>query len=310
MIAQLCSIVGRQLCAVAIVFAPVVVLAEEQYPESLLIKDVRDSELIVQGVVTSVGSDEVPQDSLFGQKQPGKNFPVTTIEVAVDKVLKGKWDARTITAILTGDPGTGLFHYGVTYDYEAGDNVVLCLHYDARIMGGAFRLWGDAGSFVKRGDRWISRGERSREVSLAAIDREAQTVTPGRMVDGADAVVLGTVESVSRREFDCGFPILCIADYVTVRVEQSWKGPEVGESILVRALRRGSNLPWYAPVPMLRTGEPYLMFLRRDDVGFYPFVGFNGFLRVDGEELIMNGHVPYALSRSKVLAVVQEEVSR
>jgi hypothetical protein len=78
--------------------------------------------------------------------------------------------------------------------------------------------------------------------------------------------------------------------------------------MLIRAIRRGTNLSWYAPVPSLAVGQSYLMFLKRDDVGYYPFAGFNGFLDVDGDHLLMNHHVPYPMSRSEAIGVVKEVV--
>ena len=284
--------------------------AANKYPQEYLIKDVRDSELIVEGVVTAVGSSQVPADQVFAHKSASESFPVTTIEVSIDNVLKGKWDIKTVTAVLTGNPDLGTFHAGVSYDYEPGESVVLCLHFDPNMMGGVYRLYGDAGSFVKRGTKWTTRGRQSEELTMTDMNRELAAAAPGSMVTAADAVVLGSVEQVDRKEFDCGCPLTCIADYVTVRVLQSWKGPENGVSILVRALRRGTNLPWYAPVPLMNEGEPYLMFLKRDSVGFYPFIGFNGFLKVDGDELIMNGHVQHPMSRAKMFAAIQQEVSR
>ena len=91
--------------ALLIAFAVVALLpprgsgAAEPYDESRLRRDVRDSELIVRGVITSIRSDAVPYDSLFVQKRPGASFPVTVIEVAVQEVIKGVWERPTIDAV-------------------------------------------------------------------------------------------------------------------------------------------------------------------------------------------------------------------
>lgn len=73
----------------------------------------------------------------------------------------------------------------------------------------------------------------------------------------------------------------------------------------VRAIRKGEQLTWYAPVPPVSVGESYLMFLKRDSEGFYPFLGFNGFLKVAGDRLIMNGHVAYSISTSQMTATLE-----
>lgn len=273
--------------------------SREHYNSSWLEKDVLRSELIVRGVVTSVGCEMVPSDSLFELKRPGELFPITVVEVAVHGVLKGSWDDSTISAVLLGNPDAGGFSFDVTYNYKVGEDIVLCLHYDPKIMGGAYRIWGDAGSFVKRGKEWTTRDGKL--VSLDLIVANIRTTEPESMARCADAIAVGSIESVQKKEFDCGFDINCVADYSKIRVTEAWRGVAVGELITVRALRIGTNLSWYAPMPQLAVGEVYLMFLRRDDVGYYAFAGFNGFLEVDRESLIANGHVRYPLTKSEVL---------
>jgi len=79
-----------------------------------------------------------------------------------------------------------------------------------------------------------------------------------------------------------------------------------GDSLLVRVLRKGSNLDWYAPMPPVYLGKTYMMFLKRDAVGYYPFQGFNGFLEFWGEEMILNDHVPYSMTPSDLTAAVRK----
>lgn len=288
---------------------PISAAATQVYDPARLKKDVRDSELVVQGTVSSVHSEMVLYDDLFANSKPGLQYPVTIIDVAIETVLKGSWGEPKVRAVLPGDPKTGGYIPDASYDYLPGEEVILCLHFDPRVTADRFRLWG-GGSFVKRGDVWMKRGERPTVVSLADIQEEAQAVDPPPMVRAADAVFLGTIQALETREFDCGFPRACIADYATVRVITAWKGASVGDAILVRALRRGTNLPWYAPVPPLAVGETYMMFLKRDDVGYFPFAGFNGFLKAQDDDLIMNGYVPYPLSKSQMMKLVQEEIAR
>jgi len=127
------------------------------------------------------------------------------------------------------------------------------------------------------------------------------------MAKEADAIAVGTIAFVRRESFDCGFkPNLCTADYTHIVVSDSFKGVAAGDSVLVRAVRVGSNLDWYEPMPVLEPGKSYLMFLKKDAVGYYPFRGFNGFLEVRGDSLIQNGHVPYTASKSQVADAVRE----
>lgn len=303
------SRVGLCVLAATIALVPSGVGAIDRYPEESLRRDVLGSELIVRGVITSLGSATVPRDSLFVVKT-GRQYPVTIIELQITDVVKGQWSDPTMRAVIQGGPGKGSFILEYDYDYEVGEEVVLCLHYDPRMLAGAFWIWGNSGTFVRRGHTFVSRGKRGSEVTLDSIVGAANALAPSRTIPDADAVVLGEIEAIDLREFDCGFPMMCTADYATVRVTESWKGPLVGERILVRAVRRGTNLSWYAPVPPLAPGQVFLMFLKRDAAGFYPFVGFNGFLGVEGERLLVNGSLAHPLSKSRMLETVRQETAR
>jgi hypothetical protein len=136
----------------------------------------------------------------------------------------------------------------------------------------------------------MSRRLTDKEISLDAILAEARSAEPEQMLAAADAVFLGLVEGVSRRAMGVGSSRSTV-DYLTVRVGDDWKGVSSGDRVLVRTMRTGPPVPGYGPVPQVATGETYLMFLKRDESGLYPFIGFNGFLRVVGDELILNGHL-------------------
>jgi hypothetical protein len=45
-------------------------------------------------------------------------------------------------------------------------------------------------------------------------------------------------------------------------------------------------------------------------VGYYPFCGFNGFLLVRGQELILNDHVPYSFSRAQLSDAVRHALKQ
>jgi hypothetical protein len=300
---------GAAALVLVVIGFPTSGLTLEEYDRGMLRKDVLYSELVVHGVIVSLGSEMVPYDSLFVIKKPGREFPVTVIGVRIQEVLKGAWPDGEIRAVLTGDPKVGGVHMGVSYDYEVGEEVILCLHYEEKIMGGVYRLWGDAGSFVMRGGEWMTRGDDPKVLCWSSIIEQACATDPARMVADADAVVLGTVETIKRQKVGSA-SMSGTADCAAVRVKEAWKGASTGQAILVRAIRHGTNLSWYAPVPSLAAGESYLMFLKRDDVGFYPFVGFNGFLKVEGEQLIMNGHVTYSIPTSRMRNTIREAVTK
>jgi hypothetical protein len=304
------ELIPKLVCTMAAIciMLPHHLAAGEPYDELLLRKDVLYGELVVRGTVTSISSVMVPYDSLVPSIEEDVLFPVSVIDVEIHDVIKGAWTQNHVQAYLPGDPKLGGFSMDVKYDYAVAEEVILCLHYDPRLLGGVFRLWGDWGSFVKREGVWLARRISDKEVCLDSIERIAREAEPPRMFDEADAVILGSIEDVVRRELGTGER--GVADHIAVRVEESWKGPSTGETVLVRAIRKGTNLPWYAPVPRLSAGESYFMFLKRDHAGFYPFIGFNGFLKVSGDQLVMNGRVMYPLSKSKMIATMREAAER
>ncbi len=235
---------------------------------------------------------------------------MTAIDVDVHEVLKGAWKEPQVGVVLFGDPRAGTFFTGTSYDYEAGEDVIFFLHYQPGTLGGVFLLGGDGDSLIESDDRWVTRGKSAKTVQYAEIEKQARLAGVGSMCAAADAVAVGSIEELHLQEFDCGVQTKCTADYATIRVHEAWKGVESGETILVRTVRRGTNLSWYAPVPLLAVGESYLMFLKKDSSGFYPFMGFNGFLRVDGERLIVNGHLEYPIPIARVRAELAQEVGK
>ena len=258
-----------------------------------------NSDLIVRGVTISVEDGRVPLDSIFPFMGRGGDFGVTLIGVKIRQVLKGAYPAAVVRAVLLGSRRAGGYHSGFNHDYIIGQEVIFCLRYNARIMGGVYTLRSDQRDFVKRGKVWMTRegleeGDFPREIAY-----HVRATEPREMASEADAIVMGTIEAVDLyREFDCGSDIKCTADYAIVRVTAAWKGALAGEEILLRDLRA---LGRYPPIPSLAVGKTYLMLLKRDDVGFFPFIGFNGFLEVDGERLLANRYVQHPLSTSKML---------
>jgi len=247
----------------------------------------------VHGTIRSVTAITAPED--------GKTYPATAIDLDVKEALKGAWNKSTIRTVLLGTAELGAV--GVTYDYSVGEEVILCLRFDPA-QGGMFRFWGDGQSFVKRGDQWVDR--RGRQVDEKLIREVSKQSTPSAMTNSADVVFVGNVLAVEARDFDCGLPKPCMADYAHVRVIEPLKGAATGETVLVRVLRRGSQLGWYEPVPELHIGAQYMMFLKKDETGLYPYAGFNGMLEVRDDTLILNDHLPYYQSKTAVLKTVKE----
>jgi hypothetical protein len=276
-------------------------------------KSVQRSDLVIRGVIDSVGTGTAPEHEI----KTTREFPTTVIHVHVSNVIKGRWAGTRIDAVLLGTAQAGTA--GVSYDYKPGQDVVLCLRFDPEAHGGMYRFWVDEQSFVNREGKWRTRGQwGGNGISLESVLEAARQTDPGAMAREADAVLVGTVRSVERRTLnpdgsstpgDDGSHTKPTADYTRVLVTDGLKSLSSGDSLLVRVLRRGSELDWWEPVPTLQPGKSYLMFLKRDSVGYYPFRGFNGFLEIRGNQLILDDHLPYSLTPAQVNAAVRQALN-
>jgi hypothetical protein len=269
-------------------------------------KAVQRSELVVRGVIASIDTTMAPQY--------GKLYPSTLLHLEVSEVVKGKWDKRELDVVL-GGMNAGAGYAEVTYDYRPGEDVILCLMFDPKLRGGTFRFWVDEQCFVNRNGTWMTRGRFGEQISLDFVRKAVQQTTPEAMARDADAVLVGTIRSVELRTFnhdgtsmagDDGSHTKATADYVRVLATDGLKGVSPGDSILVRVLRRGTNIDWYEPVPTLSEGKSYLMFLKKDAVGYYPFRGFNGFLEVRGNDLILDDKLRYSQSLPQVTDTIRQ----
>lgn len=246
---------------------------------------VQRSDLVVRGTIDSVGTGTAPEPELKSRKS---EFPATVIHLHVSSVIKGSWSTQTIDAVLLGTAQAGT--EGVSYDYKPGEELILCLRYDPEAHGGMYRFWNGEQCFVDHAGTWETHGPFPHEVSLDAVIKAARQTDPQAMALDADAIAIGTVRSFHLRTFypdgtsvpgDIAPRQAATADYASVLVTGQLKGEaSAGDTLLVRVIRRGSNIEWYEPVPALEVGRSYVMFLKKDSVGYYPFRGFNGFLEV------------------------------
>lgn len=263
----------------------------ETYRPGLLRRVVMECELMVQGVVDSVWTSTTVTR--------GVERPATVVRIDVQSVLKGIWADQTLDAVLEGTVGSPCTCH--VYDYEPGQDVIFCVDIEPQ-DGDICHLWVSTKSFVFRDGQWMSRDRKI--VSIDDIQRELARLELGQIACDADAALVGTVVNAQEVEFDCDGWRSCVAESISVRVDEAWKGVARGEIIPVRAIRIGTNLDWWAPMQEVQTGQRYLMLLKRDDVGYYPFVGFNGFLKVRGDELVVNQDVIYPVSKADALRIL------
>lgn len=117
---------------------------------------VQRAQLVVRGVITSVTVQKVPNH--------GREYPSTVLGLNVSEVLAGDWNRPDMKVVLLGTRETGT--EGVTYNYQKGEEVILCLRYDHDALNGVYRFYNDAQSLVNRKGTWMTRGGNAFSLDL------------------------------------------------------------------------------------------------------------------------------------------------
>jgi len=78
-------------------------------------------------------------------------------------------------------------------------------------------------------------------------------------------------------------------------IDELHKGNTDGKKeIEFRMILGGPYWPaWRQKVPIMRKGQQYYVFLKNDEIGYYPFAGINGCFKIEGENLIYDNRVDY-----------------
>jgi len=98
----------------------------------------------------------------------------------------------------------------------------------------------------------------------------------------------------------------------TVRVEEQLKGQTPSQKIeFVVPRANASVVPgWFRWVPeQVNVGEQWLLFLRKSELGLYPFAGPNSMLRVDGTSLLFDLAVPSPSDLPGTVEKIKREVA-
>ena len=130
---------------------------------------------------------------------------------------------------------------------------------------------------------------------------------PERVAADAELVLIGTVESV--RKSDMIGPDSSWAEQVvlSMKVEKVRKGHFEDQTIDIVMLTRGFYLPaWRKPVPTdYSVGQRWLCFVKRNEVGWYPFAGSNGLFRIQESQLVYDDTVPFWHDMKEVDHMIQ-----
>lgn len=264
------------------------------------------SDLVVVGIIRDLTPELVPvQEFMPGDPRENVSFRITTARLEIGEVLRGSFEKRTMSVVIPGGhPGdrVGLAH--LSYNYEIGDTVILSLMFWEFMKGGSFILRSDKGRYLKQGDRWVNQAQENISLTMKDVRMVVRAAHPTMLLEKADVVGIGRVSSIESVEMD-GVEV----DRITVQLSTTWKGGLEGKRLTFRIARRGGlALDWWRPVPeVVAIGEEWIIFLKKDSKGYYPFAGTNGLLKVEGQDLILNDRVRHEMSKADFVSLISVE---
>jgi hypothetical protein len=125
----------------------------------------------------------------------------------------------------------------------------------------------------------------------------------------SEVILTGTIVSKADRQYKGDNGRTGMMRTYTVRVAEVLKGGVSGTQAEFVLPWGGEYIPdWVRYTPRVEIGEQWLLFLRRDKHGLYPFSGRNSMLRINGDDLIFNAKLKYPLTRNETMQRVRSEV--
>lgn len=217
------------------------------------------------------------------------------VTMQVHEVLRGIATANVDTFLVLYDSGNNPL-------YPTGGEMVVCLKYHpflkTYIQGSRYGRYRRAGEDWKsertaRGERTFTDAELRSKIAAVDVDHVAME---------AELIIDAIVESADTSDFYG--PDSSAAEMLTVtfKIQSIQKGSFPGEMIEMKGLMSGMYLPaWRKHIPRsFVAGQRWMCFLKKNDVGWYPFAGTNGLLRIENEVLIYDDRVPFWHSKQYV----------
>jgi hypothetical protein len=271
------------------------------------------SDLAIYGVIVDLTTERVSINEYTPNTWKGDEatFPITNLKLRVIEVLSGSWDEDVLWAVAPGGfpgdpPHAGL---GFSYDYSIGDTTVICFMYNRSLKGGSYTVRTDKGRFVFRNGLGICQHAGSRNLTLGQIRETVEAGQLKSVIEEADVIGIGTVtqirEPVDRTDSGMDKQI----EHVEVKVSSLIKGEIKDDVVTFKMIRKGFyDPPWRENVPNIKRKQKLFFFLKKGNVGFYPFAGSNGLFRVDGEALLYNDRMKYGMKVVELERKVRAEL--
>jgi hypothetical protein len=277
--------------------------------EAASVRDVlplQNADIVVRGTVLSVKEATVRSADfwMLSEGNPSVDSPVAFVTLRVLEVLRGP--------ALSSEWSFMVYQPEDLHDaYPVGKEMVICAYYHRRLD--VYYHTAAASRYEKSGNAWVTGSStKGPVITDADLRQKIAEVDIANIANEAQLIVEGVVESVDK-SLVYG-PDSTASELVTlsVRVDEVKKGRIGDAHIKVVVITRGLYSPeWRGEVPSeYKIGQKWLCMLKRNEYGWYPVEGANGFLRFEGANLIYADRVPFWRTRKEVDKVIENSVSR
>ncbi len=254
------------------------------------------TQLIVRGTIEDTQLEDIRRGD-WGSTPRGLEDGRRTIRVLrfrIREVLKGVFNQNHISVAMSlGGLDTG--------SLMVGDERILCLHFKKSLKGGSYFLRSGGGIFApSTGGRWI-RQRGAEAFSLSELRARIGTGKMEHVVREAEIIAVGTIKSRNMSPMTSpNNERLDVIEY-TLQIEQLLKG-NVRDQVTFKTIEKGLYSPdWRVFVPAgMKPGERWYVFLKKGTVGYYPFAGTNGLLKIEGQNLIYNNQMEYHYKKGEL----------
>jgi hypothetical protein len=227
---------------------------------------------------------------------------VVSVTMNVTEVLRGAPSAPVDSFLAMGDIFESLGAYA------NGVEVLVCMKYHPVLrtycQGSSYGIY----RRVASGWRSLETARGRRTFADAEIRSKIDSMDIDHVASEAELIVEGTIDAVAESEFFGPDSSSAGMVTVTLKVASVEKGSFAGDAVVVKTLVNGMYLPeWRKHVPQFYTvGQHWLCFLKKNEVGWYPFAGTNGLLRIEDDGFVYDERVPFWYSRERVAKAIAD----
>jgi len=253
--------------------------------------------LVFQGMVTKVEVILITPKEVFGVGNTTAQIPVTEVTMKIEKIIAGEYDGDAIRIILpegetekaSGGPA-GVARMKV----NVGDHAVVAFTLDSQGTG-LNVLDRDERFFRMEGTELIPYRQElylAVDKPLEVMAKKAKEREITEVFKASDLICTGTVtqlidwDSRSRK--------------LLVSIDETLKGKAEESEICVDL----SNV--FLPSKIQAPGFRVMLFLKKDNSGYRPVAGVNGYYVMDGERLTRGHSTPVRMTASQLKCAIKK----